>query len=472
MTMVRSHLLGVPFALAAFYSQAQPLLQGLGGGVGLQGVIRMVPTEQDTGLILAGAFAYANGIQVSPGILQWHNGVLRSIGCGVGWDCVAYINHGGIPPTFGLAEWEGSIYIGGEWTFTRDGETFNYIMRWNGEQWLPLGQGLDSKVTSIRVIDDQLIVTGWFQYADTVLANGLARWDGERWHRVVDVPQFSPGDNNFVNDVAKFQGQWHIGGLLMGMGDLARWNGESWVRVGNGFTGPFSSVQKLHIHDDRLYVSGTFSACPPYGVPTNPGSGIVAWDGENWDDLGGGTCGAGVPDVMGTTWWNGNLYVSGRFNRIGGVPAGQVAKWNGQQWCAMLPPGFFSGGGPNALVVYNDSLYVGGAFTEDGPPPMSCFAKWVGGDQTFGCGTYVGVEEDANPTHWVIYPNPTRHDVQVGEPPTGTASFSVVDVLGRTILQSQIRPTLDLSALAPGTYVVLAHSVNGIPLARTQVVVE
>jgi len=138
----------------------------------------------------------------------------------------------------------------------------------------------------------------------------------------------------------------------------------------------------------------------------------------------------------------------------------------------MLPPGFFSTGGINTLVVYNDSLYVGGVFVEDGPPPLSCFAKWVGGDQTFGCGTYVGVEEDANPTHWVIYPNPTQHVVQLGEPPTGTASFSVVDVLGRTILQSPIGPTLDLSALAPGTYVVLAHSMNGIPLARTQVVVE
>ncbi len=465
-------VLGWLWTLTTIPSIGQPLLQGLGGGVGLQGVIRMEPTQQDTGLLLAGAFAYANDLQVSPGILLWQNGEFRSIGCGVGWDCSAYINQGGIPPTYGLAEWNGSIYVGGEWTFTRDGEPFNYIMRWDGQQWHPLGQGLDNKVTSIRVIDDQLIVAGWFQYADTVLANGLARWDGERWHRVLDIPQFSPGDNNYVNDVAFYEGLWYLGGNLLNLGDFVRWTGTAWEPVGGGLYGTFSSVQKLNIHDGRLYVSGTFSACQPYGVPTNPGSGIVAWDGENWDDLGGGTCGAGVPDVMGVTWWNDDLYVSGRFSMIGGVPSGKLARWDGQQWCSLLPPGFFSTGGANTLVVYNDSLYVGGAFLEEGPPSLSCFAKWVGDDQTFGCGTYVGVDERETPLGWAVYPNPAHDQVQMGQPPWGTTSFKIVDALGRTMLASPVQRTVHVSDLASGSYVVLALEASGAVLGRTRLVVE
>lgn len=458
--------------LASLGTMGQPLLQGLGGGVGLQGITSFHVDGETNNLLMCGFFTYANGEVVSPGVLQWNADGFTSFGCGIGWDCVSPVSQGGLGnPALSIVKWQGDIYLGGSMSFTRDGRFFRGLMRWDGTEWLPV-EGLDGKVTSIRVIDDQLIVAGWFQYADTVLANGLARWDGERWHRVLDVPQFSPGDNNYVNDVAFYEGLWYLGGNLLNLGDFVRWTGTIWEPVGGGLYGTFSSVQKLNIHDGRLYVSGTFSACPPYGVPTNPGSGIVAWDGENWDDLGGGTCGAGVPDVMGVTWWNDDLYVSGRFSMIGGVPTGKLARWDGEQWCSLLPPGFFSTGGANTLAVYNDSLYVGGAFLEEGPPSLSCFAKWVGDDQTFGCGTYVGVDERETPLGWAVYPNPAQDQVQMGQPPWGTTSFRIVDALGRTMLASPVQRTLHVSDLASGSYLVLALEASGAVLGRTRLVVE
>lgn len=453
-------------------ASAQPWLEGMGGGIGPQGVIRMSNDLDGDGLIIAGAFAYANGAQVSPGVVRWRDGVFESIGCGVEWDCVSFINNGGVPPSLGLAEWNGSLFLGGEWSFTRNDQEFNFIMQWNGQDWEPLGQGLDDKVTSIRVIDDQLIVTGWFQYADTVLANGLARWDGQRWHRVVDVPQFFPGHANYINDVALFEGEWYIGGVLLGMGDIARWNGENWEQVGGGFAGSYSSVQKLDVHEDRLYISGTFSACPPFGVPANPGSGIVAWDGSGWDGLGGGTCGAGVPDVFGTTWWNGDLYVGGRFDRIGDVPCGQIAQWDGEEWCALLPQGFFTGGGPNALAVLNDSLYIGGSFTEAGDPPIHSFAKWIGGDQRFGCGVVLGMEETEIVQEWAVYPNPAVGYVDIAAIPAGASTFLLVDALGRRVSEFPARSRVEFEGVAPGCYTFMAVSRHGRILSYARLVVR
>jgi len=130
----------------------------------------------------------------------------------------------------------------------------------------------------------------------------------------------------------------------------------------------------------------------------------------------------------------------------------------------MLPPGFFSTGGINTLVVYNDSLYVGGAFVEDGPPPLSCFAKWVGGDQTFGCGTYVGVEESttSHTPAFTVHPSPTTGmlSLSISLPSSIPLDITILDATGRSVLvyQNWYSGALDVSRLASGAYSVVAST--------------
>lgn len=413
---------------------------------------------------MVGAFAWANDMQVSPGVLRWSDGAFSSMGCGVGWDCVGYINNAGINPVLAITRWQGEVYIGGEISFTRDGITYNGVMRWDGQAWHALGNGVDGKVTSLRVIDGALIVAGWFVHAGGLEVNGLARWDGANWSEVVPVPAFDPNGSNYVNDMAFYQGQWYLGGNLNYVDELVRWDGSVWETVGGGFTGTFAAVDELQVHDGLLYVAGNFGTCPPYGVPSNPGSGIVTWDGSAWDDLGGGTCGSLNVGVFGMEWWNNELYVAGRFDHIGGIEGCMLAKWNGEEWCMLLPPGHIPGGQPIALVVYQDSLYVGGSLTQAGGEPLRGFGKWIGGDETQDCGVLTGVEATGSVARDVleVYPSPTsstlRMEVPVGH--NGPFSLVITDATGRAVEQSlfPLDGVYDVSQLASGVYNVEVRS--------------
>ncbi len=73
------------------------------------------------------------------------------------------------------------------------------------------------------------------------------------------------------------------------------------------------------------------------------------------------------------------LYVGGSFHQAGGIPAQNLARWDGHAWTAV-------GGGTNgpvwALAVYGSALYVGGNFTQAGvaasPVAALSIASWTG----------------------------------------------------------------------------------------------
>lgn len=441
------------------------LFTELGGGVGLQGVTSLYIDSMNDRLLLSGSFAYANDTPVSPGILEWSTAGFMSIGCGVAWDCVTPLSLAGLGnPALATVMWNNEIYLAGAFFFTRDGTEYERIMRWDGTNWHPMGE-VNGPVKSIKVIDGQLIVAGWFTHADTVLANGLARWDGTAWHRVVDVPQFYAGDINRVQDVEKFQGEWYLGGNMSEMHELARYNGTTWEIVGGGFLGSFAQVNRLQAHGGKLYVGGSFAQCPPLGVPSNPGSGIVAWDGNSWDDLGGGTCGAANGAVNSILWWNDDLYVTGLFNRIGGQEGHGLAKWDGAEWCMLFPPGYFGTGHPGALAAYHDSLYIGGGFLVAGDDSVSCFGKWVGGDYSFACGTLAGIEDpETKEPVLSLSPNPTTTSITLHGLPSQTGGITVYDVLGRSLMREPVRASLDIQLLPAGTYTIVVRDAREIPL--------
>ncbi len=457
-------------------SFAQPLVTEVGGGVGLLGISSLLPDTVQNRLLLAGWFAYANEIPVSPGILQWDGADFGSFGCGVGWDCIQSITQVGLAnPSRAIAIWNDEVYLGGDFSFVRDSVEYKYIMRWDGNDWHPLPGGVNGGVKSLKVFDGELYAAGGFTYADTILCNGLARWDGTRWHKVVDIPAFYNGSGaNLVHDVEKFQGQWYLGGNLPAGKDLVRYNGQEWEIVGGGFTGAYSSVNRLKVHNDRLYVAGTFARCPPLGNGVNPGNGIVAWDGEQWDDLGGGTCGSTNGNVWNMTWMRDTLYAVGNFNRAGGVEGGRFAKWDGNQWCMLLPPGYLGTGIPAALAVHHDSLFIGGGFQQAGTDVVRGFGKWVGGNYTYACGTLTNVDELPPATApFTLAPNPTHGTLHLMDLPATAQHAEVYDLTGRRVFHQRLegRP-LDVQALATGTYLLTVRDGAGHALGTRRFVRE
>jgi len=93
-----------------------------------------------------------------------------------------------------------------------------------------------------------------------------------------------------------------------------------------------------------------------------------------------GTVNAAVSDD------NGNIYVGGAFNTVGGIAAQNIALWNGSTW-STLNTG--SNGTIYALALTsNGDLYAGGNFTQIGGINANNIARWNGfAWQALGAGT-------------------------------------------------------------------------------------
>jgi hypothetical protein len=156
-----------------------------------------------------------------------------------------------------------------------------------------------------------------------------------------------------------------------------------WLPTFGGRSGCNASVRALTSFDDGsgpgLYVGGYFTTAG--GVPASE---IAKWDGAHWTALGSGLNGTfGTVDVEALVGFDDGsgpaLYAGGNFASIGGIAASNLARWDGQQWSAI-------GGGlagiVRALAVYDDgsgpALYAGGDFFTAGGVLAKHVARWDG----------------------------------------------------------------------------------------------
>ncbi len=111
-------------------------------------------------------------------------------------------------------------------------------------------------------------------------------------------------------------------------------------------------------HGPALYVGGLFTAAG--GVPA---SNLAKWDGHAWSAVGGGIDGAVQALAVFDDGSGPALYAAGDFANASAfpgspyTPASRVAKWNGTAWSAL---GAGLGGKVYALAVWNGALYAGG----------------------------------------------------------------------------------------------------------------
>src|SRR5712692_4457734 len=122
--------------------------------------------------------------------------------------------------------------------------------------------------------------------------------------------------------------------------------------LGNGTDGPVSALTVVDDGTDgqALYAGGLFTMAG--GVPANN---IAKWDGTQWYPLS-----SGMNDLVRalTVFDDGTgpaLYAGGDFLTAGGVPANDIASWDGTQWSAlgsgMSDP---QGSAVFALAVFDD----------------------------------------------------------------------------------------------------------------------
>ncbi len=135
-------------------------------------------------------------------------------------------------------------------------------------------------------------------------------------------------------------------------------------------------------HDDgggacrQLYASGSYTAIG--GVPANR---VARWDGATWHPLGSGLSNN---ECYAIASYGGDLYAAGYFDSAGGVPGtAKLARWDGSAWHSLGAQLELFSNQLWDLVTWDDGngemLYVVGNFeTAGGVPDASFIAKWDG----------------------------------------------------------------------------------------------
>jgi trimeric autotransporter adhesin len=270
--------------------------------------------------------------------------------------------------------------------------------------WSAMDCGVNSFVYTMKLWDDdgdgphptELYAGGTFTEAGGSPVGNIAKWDGENW-----VPM-GDGFNGWVNTLAVYDDDGdgphpqalYAGGLFTKSGDtvvnnVAKWNGTKWVAIGQGVG---DEVNALVVYDPPgapkagLYAGGVFN-----DAGGNPAEHIARWDGSAWSALGAGVdniveCLIPV-DLDGAGPGTPVLCVGGRFYNAGGQSHKFFATWSGSAWAG---PADMPNHWVTTMAVRDDdgngakppAVYVGGLFSEIGNDGFGRIARWDGTNWT------------------------------------------------------------------------------------------
>jgi hypothetical protein len=189
----------------------------------------------------------------------------------------------------------------------------------------------------------------------------LARLDGTTWRAEGALA-------GRVTSLGELDGAVIAGGLFPG-GIVIEDDG-GWAPLGGGLDGELDYVEDLTISPALgVVIAGSFESVGGEAIAK-----LARWDGAAWRDLAGGVDGfGGYPLVTAVLAYGDGVFVAGGFESAGGVPAANLAWFDGAGWHGL-------GAGiadlSDALLVVDDVLYAGGPFTAAGGTPSAGIAAW------------------------------------------------------------------------------------------------
>jgi trimeric autotransporter adhesin len=246
-----------------------------------------------------------------------------------------------------LAFHNGQLFAGGAFTARGNGTgSLHGFAVWDGNDWQDVPTSSFWRINNVvnALVSDGInlymggnFLIGW-QYPyppyDGQTLENVGRWDGANWWALGGGLT-----NNTVNALAIQNGRLYAGGSFTNAGGtalrrIAQWDGSSWSAVGAGFTN--GTVSALAATPTDLYAGGSFTNTG--GLEVNR---IAKWAGNQWFPLGSGvsnTAGASSSSVSGIGVHDDDVYLAGSFNRAGGKAALGVARWNETMSFAPPPP--------------------------------------------------------------------------------------------------------------------------------------
>lgn len=315
-------------------------------------------------VVAGGSFNSAGGVPVN-NIARWNGMTWMPMGSGMNGYVTALAS---LP--------NGNLVAGGDFT-TAGGVVVNSVARWNGTAWSPLASGVwggpvAGQVHALAVMPNgDLIAGGNFDWAGASATNFIARWNGTTWFPL------GAGISNPVGALAVLpNGNLVAGGNFLTAGGLvansiARWNGVAWSALGGGVTGSVLALAPLPNGD--VIAGGDFLVAG--GLAANR---VARWSGTGWSAVG-----AGADSVVFrfATMLDGDVFVGGHFGFVGGIVSPGIARLttNCPASVTRLGAGCIGSGGPNVLKP-TSLPWTGSTCTAltTGMPPSSLAVAVVG----------------------------------------------------------------------------------------------
>ena len=352
-----------------------------------------------------------------------------------------------------------TLLVGGQFTHI-DSVPFDRIAARVNGQWIPYGS-FDWAVTNIKEIDGTLYATGGFTTCDQQAAKGMAMRFNGQWVPLPTAGLQSAG----VFDLEKHDGDLYAVGTitLTSTKGIAHLVNGVWEGVGPGILGSIYQIRAVESFQGKLYVSGAFDI-----AAGNAGHAIMSWNGTAFEPLN-----IGPQAINGSYQYfyrantmlevPGGLLIGGGFNYVDGQPASRMALWDGANWCAL---GGTIGGEVYSIANYNDTLYV--SATDDptfNGVDMNGLAWYQVPIPQLNC-TFLEVQEEAAPTDYRLYPNPTQGELTITGSTQSVLHVRIHDMLGRIVFdqtrhcaQSECR--ISLVGRPTGVYSVAVLQATG-----------
>lgn len=155
---------------------------------------------------------------------------------------------------------------------------------------------------------------------------------------------------------------------------IGLWDGSNWAAVGaneqfkkNSFSG---TIMAITLYNGELIAAGLFDSVA--GIPANN---IARWDGTQWNSMGNGF----DERVYTLQFYNGELYAGGEFNHSGNDTIYNISKWDGTNW-VRLSQGWGLDNAVTSMTIFNQKLIIGGLF--GGPFLSSIIGRVIAWDGT------------------------------------------------------------------------------------------
>jgi hypothetical protein len=247
---------------------------------------------------------------------------------------------------------------------------------------------------------------------------------------------------------------------LYGCGILA--NGKHAVvkKTLSGWTSMFqiqggvSSLGGLIVYNNRLYVFGSFSETEN---SNNFGHCIVAYDGVNWDKLGGGTTstfGYAYEQILDVAECSGKLYVCGKYTHAGSMPVNTLLTWDDHEWCS-IGSDLDSIGVIQRIECLNDTIFAFAGFNKYYGNDYGMVAKLKAMHYSDTCtSSFVGLEELKTFDNVKIYPNPTTSIINIVDENNQlqNTTIQIQNYFGQLVFSSPFNSQIDLRSLSAGMY--------------------